>query len=652
MTRLARILTALAALLMLGAFVWPLWLVRLTAPQYPEGIGLDIRIATIAGQKEFDLANVNALNHYIGMKAIEPDAIPELKVMPWIVAALAAVALLAAASGRRRLLAGWLVGFLVLGLAGLADFWWWEYDYGHNLSPDAIITIPGMSYQPPLIGSKQLANFTASSWPGPGGVALGLAFLTGAAALLLSRRAARAARAARPALVAVALLAAALPAGALPAGAQTIVVSPDGPLRSVGEAVRRARPGARIVVRQGVYREPTIVVDRPLVLVGEGEAVLDGEGERPLLLVTADDVSVRGLTFRNVAPHQMQDRAAVRVQGAAGCAIEGNRFENTYFGIYLAQVAGCRVAGNVLRATPASEVDAGNGIHLWSSRDVVVADNRIAGHRDGIYLEFARAAEIARNTSEGNVRYGLHFMYSDSCRYVGNVFRANAGGVAVMYTKVVAMTENTFADSRGGAAYGLFLKEVADARLTGNRFDGNTVGLVADGASRLVAERNEFARNGWAVKLMASTDDARFEGNDFLGNTFDVATNSRGTSTTFLRNFFDDYRGYDLDRDGLGDVPHRPARLFSLLVAENAPTLILLRSFFVTLLDAAERALPALTPETLVDSRPAMRANRESRIADRGTSTTSARARGTGRGATIRDTRHAASPHDHHHSPR
>jgi nitrous oxidase accessory protein len=179
-----------------------------------------------------------------------------------------------------------------------------------------------------------------------------------------------------------------------------------------------------------------------------------------------------------------------------------------------------------------------------------------------------------------------------------------------MFTKRVEMVANRFEDNWGAAAYGLLLKEITDSRLTSNVFRGNTTGLLADGASRLVATDNEFAANGWAVKLDANTQDGRFEGNEFVGNTFDVATNSREHSTTFAGNYWDEYRGYDLNRDGIGDVPHRPVRLFSLLVARNQPSLILLRSAFVTLLDAAERVLPALTPEMLVDATPSMRRRR------------------------------------------
>ena len=399
--------------------------------------------------------------------------------------------------------------------------------------------------------------------------------------------------------------------GALLAGgrlaAQQVDVSPTGPVRSIAAAVAAARPGSRVVIHAGVYREPTITIGKRLELVGEGRPVLDGEGRHGLIVVTADDVTVRGIVMRNVGTSMIEDRAALLVDHARGCDIEDNTIENGFFGIYLAAVTDCRVERNVVHGEAKTEVTAGNAIHLWSSRRITIADNRVSGHRDGIYFEFVHNSTIRGNLSEDNLRYGLHFMYSDDCEYTSNVFRRNGSGVAVMYTKHVSMTGNRFEDNWGAAAYGLLLKEISDARLVDNVFRRNTTGLFADGANRLVAEHNDFAGNGWAVKLDANTLDGRFTRNNFIGNTFDVATNSRSTSTTFAGNYWQAYRGYDLDRDGVGDVPHHPVRLFSLIVARNEPALLLLRSVFVDLLDAAERALPALTPETLADARPSMR---------------------------------------------
>jgi nitrous oxidase accessory protein len=316
---------------------------------------------------------------------------------------------------------------------------------------------------------------------------------------------------------------------------------------------------------------------------------------------------VRGLHFENVGVAFTEDLAAIKVIRASNCEIRDNRIDNAFFGIYLQEASACTVEGNELHAEHARDAMSGNGIHLWHSRDITIAQNHITGHRDGIYFEFTREAHVHGNVSTDNLRYGLHFMYSDSCDYEGNTFRHNGAGVAVMYSHRVQMVENRFEGNRGSSAYGLLLKEIADSRLERNYFIDNTAGLVADGATRLVAEHNQFVNNGWALKLQASTEDAQFTGNDFAGNTFDVATNSRSSSSTFRGNYWSAYDGYDRNHDGVGDVPYSPVRLASVVVAQTEPALILLRSNFLYLLDAAERVIPALTPETLRDTSPAMR---------------------------------------------
>lgn len=394
-------------------------------------------------------------------------------------------------------------------------------------------------------------------------------------------------------------------AGAAPAQ-RVIVASPAGP--GVQQAVRMARAGDTVVVSEGVYAEPTIVIDRPLVLVGRGRAILDGANATHILRVVANDVTVRDLAFRNGQLSHVEDRAAIHVGDVRRCRIEHNTITDAFFGIYLARTTGCVIRGNVLAGRPArSEDGAGNGIHLWTAQAVEVSDNRITGHRDGIYLEFAHQVQARRNVSERNLRYGLHFMFSDDCAYEDNTFRANQAGVAVMYTKRVAMTRNRFEDNWGAAAYGLLLKEIYDSRITGNVFAHNSTALLADGATRLQAHDNRFTDNGWAIKLMTSTEQASFTGNVFAGNSFDVATNSRGNSNSLRGNYWDTYDGYDMDRNGIGDVPHRPVRLFSLLVERSEPTMIMLRSPLIALLDRAERLIPSLTPETLMDAAPLMR---------------------------------------------
>ena len=169
LTKRSRILVAVGSLLLALVYVAPLWTIELEAPQYPEGLGMLIQVSDIEGMAPQDLQNINGLNHYIGMAPIEPDSIPELAIMPWAFGFFLVTGLLVALVGRRRLFYGWAVTFAIMAIVGLADFYKWEYEYGHNLDPTAAIQVPGLSYQPPLIGSKQILNFKAKAWPGLGG---------------------------------------------------------------------------------------------------------------------------------------------------------------------------------------------------------------------------------------------------------------------------------------------------------------------------------------------------------------------------------------------------------------------------------------------------------------------------------------------------
>ena len=188
MTNKSRIIIAIASLLLILTFFFPLWTIDLNAPQYPEGLGLRIWLDQISGLKPNDLQSINGLNHYIGMKEIVPDSIPELKIMPYIIVFMIIFGLFNAYMKNRKLVYVWLILFVILGTIGLYDFYLWAYDYGHNLSSDAPIKVPGMTYQPPLIGSKQLLNITAVSLPSISAIIIFISLLLNASALYLDKK--------------------------------------------------------------------------------------------------------------------------------------------------------------------------------------------------------------------------------------------------------------------------------------------------------------------------------------------------------------------------------------------------------------------------------------------------------------------------------
>ena len=388
--------------------------------------------------------------------------------------------------------------------------------------------------------------------------------------------------------------------------AAEIVVGPKEKVTSIKEALRMATNGDTLLIRQGHYAEGPIVIDKSVTILGENYPVIDGEGKYQIFTITADNVHVEGLEFRNSGVSFIEDNAAIKVDGGMSAVIQNNRLVDNFFGIYLAKTANSKVINNEIVAEARREANSGNGIHLWYCKNIEIRNNYITGHRDGIYFEFVEDAVVYENVSENNLRYGLHFMFSHGCKYIENVFRQNGAGVAVMYTRRVVMKKNHFEKNWGPASYGLLLKEITDSEITENLFLQNSIGFFIEGSNRVEVRHNIFQSNGWAIKVMANSMDNIFEKNNFLGNTFDVATNSRQNFNTFRDNYWSHYRGYDINKDGIGDVPYHPVRLFSLIIEKQPPAIILLRSLFIDILDVAERFIPILTPETLIDSSPRM----------------------------------------------
>ncbi len=368
-------------------------------------------------------------------------------------------------------------------------------------------------------------------------------------------------------------------------------------------------PGDTLLVHSGTYQESGLKIPHQLTLIGRGKPIIDGNLSGEIITITADDVSIEGFVLRGSGLSHLDENAAVRFEESQGGRISKNIFEDNFFAVYISQSENCIIENNIIKGLAETESRSGNGIHLWYCKDITIRGNYISGHRDGIYLEFVEQCVVAQNHSTKNLRYGLHFMFSNHNEYNNNQFDNNGAGVAVMYSRHVDMENNVFADNWGSAAYGLLLKDIYDSRITDNQFTRNTVGLYSEACNRIQVEGNNFANNGWAIKIMANSMDNVFTHNNFLANTFDIATNSRQNFNAFNQNYWNRYRGYDLDKDGIGDVPFRPVKLFSLLTEKNEPALMLMRSIFVEILDLAESYLPILTPATLIDEEPLMRVN-------------------------------------------
>jgi nitrous oxidase accessory protein len=391
------------------------------------------------------------------------------------------------------------------------------------------------------------------------------------------------------------------------AHAKVWIVRPAGPLQKLQEAINNAMPGDTIFVERGVYREPTITVNKPLYIKGIGYPVLDGQKKNEIMVIKSSNVVVEGFAVQHSGYSGYNDIAAIRIVNSRNVTIKNNKLDDTFFGIYSQHAVNCTIAGNELHSNAINEITSANGIHCWKSDSMQIMNNTITGHRDGIYFEFVTHSTIKNNVSTGNVRYGLHFMFSNDDSYIGNQFRNNGAGVAVMFSKGVTMLQNTFIENWGSAAYGILLKEISDSRIQHNRFVRNTTGIYMEGTNRINIAQNVFYNNGWALKIQASCNDNTITQNNFQGNSFDVATNGTLVLNTFNSNYWDKYEGYDLNHDGVGDVPYRPVSVYAMIAERNPVTMMLFRSFITSLLDKAEKTIPGFIPENLKDDQPRMK---------------------------------------------
>jgi nitrous oxidase accessory protein len=352
-------------------------------------------------------------------------------------------------------------------------------------------------------------------------------------------------------------------------------------------ALGSAADGATIRVPSGLYRGP-FTLDRPVHLVAAPGAHLAGDGRTHTVAIRAAGVTLDGFEISGSGLDLSRDHAAVHVTGAHAVIVH-NRIHDALHGVYVRQADGARIEGNTIDGTATivqpvdpfaagarpseselCEVDLnqnrrGNGIHIWNSSQHLVSGNRIRHTRDGVYFSFVDRSDVRDNIIEG-VRYGLHYMYSDDNRFERNVFRDNAAGAALMSSHGIVLRDNQFLANRSHRSYGVLMQTVETSVLERNRISGNTVGVFFESGhgNRLID--NHIDRNHIGIHASDSSDGNEFAGNRFVGNLHTVETTGGNLTSRWAidgrGNYWDGAVMLDLDRDGIGDVPHRELDLF------------------------------------------------------------------------------------------
>jgi nitrous oxidase accessory protein len=375
---------------------------------------------------------------------------------------------------------------------------------------------------------------------------------------------------------------------------------------SLQPLVDRAQPGDRIDVSAGIY-DGDLFIDRPLSLIASGHVTLRGSGRGSVVRIRAAGVTLEGFDIDGRGSGDLgRDTSGIHV-AARGAVIRRCRIEQALFGIYLREADDATLEDNLVIGIPGRDPgEIGSGIHVWNSQRFQIHRNTVIGTRDGFYIQSSSHGFVSHNRA-ADLRYGLHYMFSDDNVFEDNVFENGAAGAALMYSNRLAFRRNQFLRNRGFASVGLLLKSCDEVIAEENLLADNARGLFLEGSNRNRFLRNVIAMSDVALVLYDSSSANVFTGNAFIANLTPLSLSGRRTDTRFERNYWSDHREPDLDGDGIADRPYRLSNVFDHLRGNLTAADLFAQSAAAAAIGAAEQVFPVLDPIPVVDQQPLSR---------------------------------------------
>jgi nitrous oxidase accessory protein len=373
--------------------------------------------------------------------------------------------------------------------------------------------------------------------------------------------------------------------------------------------IRGAAPGDTIVLHGGVYEE-NVLIDRRIVLIGVDGPVISGTGRGSAVTVTADSCTIAGLRVERSGRMLVNEDAGILLRSSHN-RVEGNTLRDVLFGVYLLRSTGNTIARNDIAGRAELTLgERGSGIHIYDSPRNSLTDNVITDVRDGLYIQNANNTHIEGNRIT-RVRYGLHYMYADSNVFLRNSFTDNIAGAAIMFTRGIVMRHNVFSRNRSFSAFGVLLQDCHGLVADSNIITDNVVGLFLENSTGNMFRHNVVARNDLALQMFQNAVGNTFTGNLFVDNLNPLTIVGRTTGSSWSAggrgNYWSSYDGYDLDGDGLGDVPMKIQNVFQYLEGRIPTLRLFLYSPASQALAAASTAFPVLDLSREEDRGPIMR---------------------------------------------
>jgi nitrous oxidase accessory protein len=367
-----------------------------------------------------------------------------------------------------------------------------------------------------------------------------------------------------------------------------------------------AAPGATIEVEPGEYTGD-LFIDKPVRLVGRGRPLLVGSGHGSVVRVRADDVTLEGFAIDGRRGGDLSRDSAGVHTASRNTVLRDLEVRDTLFGIYLREAAGAVVERCRIRGIPGRDPgERGSGIHAYNMEGFRFERNELVDVRDGLYLQNASKGVIRGNLAR-DVRYGLHYMFSDDNLFEDNTFENGAAGTAIMYSERLVFRRNRFLRNRGFASVGLLFQTCDDVLAESNLIADNARGVFIEGSHRITLRGNVIAGSDVAVVLYDPAGGHRFEGNSFVGNMTPLDLVARRTDTVFAGNYWSGNDEPDLDGDGRSDRAYRLTSVFDHFRGNLTAADLLSDSFAASAISAAERAFPVLRQVPVEDPSPLAR---------------------------------------------
>jgi nitrous oxidase accessory protein len=394
------------------------------------------------------------------------------------------------------------------------------------------------------------------------------------------------------------------------AGAEVLTVGRQGArFRTIAAALETARAGDVIEVHEGIY-EGNLLLDKRVSLVGIGRPCLRGSGRGSVVLVSTDGCSIRGFTIEHSGGDLQNEDSGILLR-SNGNHLEDNSLRDVLYGVYLYRARRNTIRRNTVEGRGELELgERGAGLHLWDSPDNLLEDNTISRARDGLYIQSSPGSTIRRNRVS-RLRYGVHYMFSDSNEFEDNIFEYNVAGAAIMYSNDITFRRNAFVHNRGFSSFGILFQDCERCLAEGNFIIDNATGIFMEALRTSTFRNNVIAENDVALQVFASAEGNLMCSNNFVENLSPLQLIGRASTTRWSDhgrgNYWSDYRGYDRDGDGIGDVPHRIQNIFEYMEGDFPRLRIYLESPAAQALATAERLFPVVRGSSEMDRAPLMK---------------------------------------------